>query len=72
VELSRDPELAGVLHARVEAVAPGEGSARLHELWLRDGPLPTPLGLPGPTSAAPSPDDGRSGEPAAPTQAGMP
>ncbi len=72
VELSRDPELAGVLRARVEAVAPGEGSARLHELWLRDGPSPTLLGLPGPTSAAPSPDDGRSGEPAAPTQAGRP
>jgi hypothetical protein len=44
VELSRDPTLAGVLRARLEAVAPGEPAARVHELWLRDGSSPVLLG----------------------------
>jgi hypothetical protein len=48
VELSRDPALVGVLRARLEAVGPGEGAARVHELWLRDGPAPSLLGLPDP------------------------
>jgi hypothetical protein len=43
--LGRDPAIAGVLHAEVQAIAPGETSSRSHTVWLHDDPTPTLLGV---------------------------
>lgn len=42
--LARDPGLPGVLKVEVTGISPGEGEARLQEIWLSDQPSPTVLG----------------------------
>lgn len=44
VTVSRDPALAGVLLAHVEATGPGEAGAGVWDVWLRDTPEPAVLG----------------------------